>query len=366
VFVTNAQGQVTSVTNTAIAINGSAVTGNITGQAGSVANALTAGTFLTSGGTYNGSAARTFAVDATDANTASKVVARDASGNFAAGTITAALSGNATSATNVAGGAANRIVFNTNTGTTSFVVAPTASGQVLNWNGSAFTYVAGTISGITLGSNLNALTAGTYLTSAGTYDGSTARTFAVDATTTNTASKVVARDASGNFSAGTITAALSGNATTATSAATWTTARTLTVGATGKSVNGSADVSWTVAEVVGFTPVQQGGGTGQGANKLYMGWTGSALALQVDSTNFASTWPISVTGNAVTATTATNIAGGAAGRIPYNTGAGTTAFVAAGTAGQILQSNGTSAPTFVNNTAAARGYVQAMNIVFGL
>jgi hypothetical protein len=70
-------------------------------------------------------------------------------------------------------------------------------------------------------------------------------------------------------------------------------------------------------------------------------------------------------GNATTATTATNIAGGAAGRIPYNTGAGTTAFVAAGTAGQILQSNGTSAPTFVNNTAASKGYVQAMNIVFG-
>jgi hypothetical protein len=239
VFVTNAQGQVTSVTNTAIAINGSAVTGSITGQAGSVANALTAGTFLTSGGTYDGSVARTFAVDATDANTASKVVARDASGNFAAGTITAALSGNATSATNVAGGAANQIVFNTGSGATSFVVAPTASGQVLNWNGSAFTYVAGTISGIALGTNLNALTAGTYLTSAGTYDGGTARTFAVDATDANTASKVVARDASGNFSAGTITATLSGNATSATtSSSTSGNAATATVLQTARTING--------------------------------------------------------------------------------------------------------------------------------
>jgi hypothetical protein len=239
VFVTNAQGQVTSVTNTAIAINGSAVSGNITGQAGSVANALTAGTFLTSGGTYDGSVARTFAVDATDANTASKVVARDASGNFSAGTITAALSGNATSATNVAGGAANQIVFNTGSGTTSFVVAPTASGQALNWNGSAFTYVAGTISGIALGTNLNALTAGTYLTSAGTYDGGTARTFAVDATDANTASKVVARDASGNFSAGTITATLSGNATSATtSSSTSGNAATATVLQTARTING--------------------------------------------------------------------------------------------------------------------------------
>lgn len=221
VLTTNAYGQITSVAPTAIAISGAAVSGSISGQAGSVANALTAGTYLTSGGTYDGSAARTFAVDATSANTASKVVARDASGDFSAGTITATLSGAATSATtatNLAGGAANRIAYQTGSGTTGFVVAPSASNQVINWNGSAFTWSAGTISGIALGSNLNALTAGTYLTSAGTYDGSTARTFAVDATTTNTASKVVARDASGNFSAGTITAALSGNASTATTA----------------------------------------------------------------------------------------------------------------------------------------------------
>jgi hypothetical protein len=195
-------------------ISGSDVSGNISGQAGSVANALTAGSFLTSGGTFDGSAARTFAVDATDANTASKVVARDASGNFSAGTITATLSGSATSATtatNLAGGAANRIAYQTGSGTTSFTVAPSASNQVLNWNGSAFTWSAGTISGIPLGSNLNALTLGSYLTGT-SYNGSGAVTAAVDATSANTASKVVARDASGNFSAGTITAALTGTA----------------------------------------------------------------------------------------------------------------------------------------------------------
>jgi hypothetical protein len=151
VFVTNAQGQVTSVTNTAIAITGAAVSGNISGQAGSVANALTAGTFLTAAGTFDGSAARTFAVDATDANTASKVVARDASGNFSAGTITAALSGNATTATtstNLAGGAANRIAFQTGVGATSFAVAPTVSSTALTWNGSAFAW--GTVGDVTL------------------------------------------------------------------------------------------------------------------------------------------------------------------------------------------------------------------------
>lgn len=63
------------------------------------------------------------------------------------------------------------------------------------------------------------------------------------ATNLNTSSTIVKRDASGNFSAGTITAALSGNATTAT---TWQTARTLGVSgdATGTvSVNGSADAN---------------------------------------------------------------------------------------------------------------------------
>jgi hypothetical protein len=87
----------------------------------------------------------------------------------------------------------------------------------LNWNGSAFNYVAGTISGVALGSNLNSLTAGTFLVGTA-YNGSGAQTWTVDATSANTASKVVARDASGNFSAGTITATLSGNATTATTA----------------------------------------------------------------------------------------------------------------------------------------------------
>ena len=62
-------------------VSGSDVSGNISGSAGSVANSLTFGTYLT-GGTYNGSAAVTATVDATSANTASKVVARDSTGNF--------------------------------------------------------------------------------------------------------------------------------------------------------------------------------------------------------------------------------------------------------------------------------------------
>lgn len=58
------------------------------------------------------------------------------------------------------------------------------------------------------------------------------------------------------------------------------------------------------------------------------------------------------TGNAATATlatsatTATNLAGGGAGSVPYQSASGTTAFSAVGTAGQIYTSTGTGAPVF--------------------
>ena len=46
--------------------------------------------------------------------------------------------------------------------------------------------------------------------------------------------------------------------------------------------------------------------------------------------------------------TATNIAGGSNGTIPYQSAADTTAMLAVGTAGQVLQTNGAAAPTWVN------------------
>jgi len=300
VITTNAQGQVTGVTPTAIAISGAAVSGNISGSAGSVANALTAGTYLTSGGTFDGSAARTFAVDATDANTASKVVARDASGNFSAGTITATLSGAATSATtatNLAGGAANQIPYQTGAGATSFAVAPTASNQVLNWNGSAFTWSAGTISGIPLGSNLSTLTFGTYLTGT-SYNGSGAVTLATNATNANTASTLVARDASGNFSAGTITASLSGNATTATTAANVNNG-TLTMNVSGTGLSGSQT----------FTANQSAAATFTVTSNATNANTGNTIVARDASGNFsAGTITAALSGTASNATTAGGLA----------------------------------------------------------
>jgi hypothetical protein len=54
----------------------------------------------------------------------------------------------------------------------------------------------------------------------------------------------------------------------------------------------------------------------------------------------------STTGNASTATTATNLVGGGAGQLPYQTASGTTAMLAAGTATYVLTSNGTAAPSW--------------------
>ena len=254
------------------------------------------GTLPIANGGTNGSATPTAGAVAFGTGTAYNFTSAGSSGELltSAGTgtptWTAQSSLSVGTATNIAGGAANKVVYQSGSGTTAFADAPTSAGQALTWNGSAFTWatagsatiqddtstnatfyptfasstsgsftdawvsstkftfnpntgiltatgfsgpltgnVTGNVSG-SAGSVTNALTAGSYLTAGGTFDGSVARTFAVDATSANTASKVVARDASGNFSAGTITATLSGNATSATTATTATTATNVSGG----------------------------------------------------------------------------------------------------------------------------------------
>lgn len=75
-----------------------------------------------------------------------------------------------------------------------------------------------------------------------------------------------------------------------------------------------------------------------------------ALGVDTDISYNPSTNTLTVpqiTGNASTATTATNLAGGAANRVPYQTGAGTTAFVNAPTTGMILTTGATDTiPTY--------------------
>lgn len=56
---------------------------------------------------------------------------------------------------------------------------------------------------------------------------------------------------------------------------------------------------------LGYTPVRQGDGATLLSNPVSIGWTaGSQLGVRVDATVYGSTWPISISGNAATATSA--------------------------------------------------------------
>jgi hypothetical protein len=57
----------------------------------------------------------------------------------------------------------------------------------------------------------------------------------------------------------------------------------------------------------------------------------------------------------ITTGTATNIAGGSNGTIPYQSASGTTQMLAVGTSGQVLQTNGVAAPTWVSQSTLSVG-----------
>ena len=177
-------------------------------------------------------------------------------------------------------------------------------------------------SAITIANTTGALTLATALADSNLATISTAgkvSNSATTATSANTASAIVARDASGNFTAGTITAALTGNASTAT---TLQTARNIN----GVSFNGSADITVTAAA-----------GTLTGTT-LASNVTASSLTSVGTLANLTVTNPItgsvtgssgSTTGNAATATalqTARNING-----VSFNGTADITVTAAAGT-----------------------------------
>ncbi|MDI9407653.1 MAG: tail fiber domain-containing protein [Candidatus Pacebacteria bacterium] len=148
-------------------VNNGTLTMNVSGTGLSGSQTFTAN--------QSGNATFTVTSNATSANTASTIVARDASGNFTAGTITAALNGNASTATTAS---------NVNNGTLTMNVSGTglSGSQTFTANQS----------------------------------GNATFTVTSNATSANTGSTIVARDGGGSFSAGTITATLSGNASTVT------------------------------------------------------------------------------------------------------------------------------------------------------
>lgn len=256
--------------------------------------------------------------DATNANTANKIVKRDSNGNFSAGTITATLSGNASSATKLATARTiNGVAFD---GTANITIKadPNSHNHDNLYKRKTDDYKI-TPKKLVSGENINALyQSGFYVSDSDSISSSIVGTpsnkgFALevreiygsgasgrqiqiatvretneifvrskpengtwtswtkqalanhnhdssyaakshthtssqisDATNANTANMIVKRDGNGNFSAGTITASLSGNASTATK---WKTARNVAIGNATKPMDGTANVSFSLSEI---------------------------------------------------------------------------------------------------------------------
>lgn len=111
-----------------------------------------------------------------------------------------------------------------------------------------------------------------------------------------------------------------GNATNAVSATSATTATNLAGGA------------------IGSVPYQSNAGT---TTFLNLGTLGDVLIVGAGAPQYAAQSTLSVG-------TATNLAGGVAGAVPYQSGSGATSFSAAGSSGEFLISGGTGSPTWTS------------------
>lgn len=73
---------------------------------------------------------------------------------------------------------------------------------------------------------------------------------------------------------------------------------------------------------------------------------------------------LACSGNSATATTAANLSGGAAGTVPFQSGAGTTLFSAVGTVGQVFTSQAAGAPTWTTPSSSSYVYTYYTNNSF--
>ena len=268
----------TTVSNDAVAL-GTHTTGNYVATIGAGAGGIT----VSGSGSEN--AAVTIGTNATDQNTGSTIVSRDAVGNFSAGTIAANLSGiaaNATRWTNARTIQLTGPVTGTVTldGTQNVSFATTvANDAVALGTHTTGNYVA------TIGAG-----AGSGLTVSGSGSENAAVTISTNATSASTGGAIVSRDAQGNFSANTIAANITGIAANATR---WTNARTiqLTGPVTGTvTLDGTSDA--TIATTLSASAVTLGTNTSgsyvsaiSGSNGLSTTFTGSSVVV---SSNAAS------------------------------------------------------------------------------
>lgn len=97
--------------------------------------------------------------------------------------------------------------------------------------------------------------------------------------------------------------------------------------------------------------------TGTALSKLGIGSVGTILTSSGTAPQWSST-------SGITVGTATNLAGGVTGSLPYQSSSGTTTFLAAGTNGFILTLAG-GVPTWAANTGISTGKSIAMAMIFG-
>ena len=180
-------------------------------------------------------------------------------------------------------------------------------------------------------------------------------TITSNATSANTANAIVTRDSGGNFSAGTITATLTGTATQVSNS--------LTIGSglasTSATYNGGSAVS------VGLAPITQGTNGATFAKvtlDAYGRVTATGVVASGDIPNLSASQIAS--GTLAVAQGGTNLASYAVGDLLYASGITTIAKLAAVASGQFLVSNGvTTAPSYRNlstpDITGALGYTPA-------
>jgi hypothetical protein len=236
-------------------------------------------------------------------------------------------------ATNLAGGAANEIPYQTGPGVTTFMSAPSSASTYLEWNGSSFVWSS------VVASDATAVTITNDTSDAGplypTFVGGNSGAQAVKVNSSNLLYYPLTGELSAtlfNGLAAQSTEVQINNASALTGpfAVLLTTTLSGSFGAGQETPQADPDLN--------FDPVSDTLTVGTGTGNVVAGTFTGALV-----------------GNATTATTATNLAGGSDGSIPYQTTGGSTSMLSPGTSGYILQTNGAAAPSWVSPTAVAPG-----------
>jgi hypothetical protein len=213
----------------------------------------------------------------------------------------------------LAGGAANRVAYQTGAGTTDFAPAPSTAGFVLGWTGSAFSWVAAPAA-----------------TSATNLAGGGANTIVYQSATGTTAYLA-------NGTTGQVLGANTGGAPSWVSGGSNAYTRT-TYTAT------ASQTTFAVTYTVGYVEVYLNGVLLTGVDYTATNGTSVVLAAGAALNDIVEFFAFTTT--PISNTSTSNLLGGTAGQVPYQSAPGATAFAGPGTAGQAFVSNGTSAPAF--------------------